>query len=40
MADLNGDGKLDIVTANRDTNDLTILLGKGNGKFQTSTFDI
>jgi len=31
--DLNGDAKLDIVTANRATNDLTVLLGEGSGAF-------
>jgi cysteine-rich repeat protein len=32
-ADLNGDSKFDIVTANRSTNDLTVLLGEGSGAF-------
>ena len=30
-ADLNGDGHLDLVTANSDSNDLTVLLGNGSG---------
>ncbi len=33
-ADLNGDQKLDIVTANRATNDLSVLLGEGSGAFE------
>ena len=33
IADLNGDGKLDLVVANRGTNDVIILLGDGKGKF-------
>lgn len=31
--DLNGDGLNDIVTANRSTNDLSVLLGEGSGTF-------
>lgn len=34
-ADFNGDGILDLATANRDTNDVTLFLGNGNGTFQT-----
>lgn len=34
-ADFNGDGNLDLATANRDTNDVTIFKGNGNGTFQT-----
>lgn len=34
-ADFNGDGRLDLATANRDTNDVTIFSGNGNGTFQT-----
>ncbi|MED1798509.1 FG-GAP-like repeat-containing protein [Brevibacillus porteri] len=34
-ADYNGDGKLDLATANRDTNDVTVFSGNGNGTFQT-----
>jgi FG-GAP-like repeat len=33
IADLNGDGKLDLVVANRADNNVTILLGNGKGKF-------
>jgi len=31
---VNGDGKLDIVTANRSANDFSVLLGNGAGNFQ------
>lgn len=34
-ADFNGDGNLDLATANRDTNDVTVFRGNGNGTFQT-----
>ncbi|WP_261376037.1 FG-GAP-like repeat-containing protein [Brevibacillus brevis] len=34
-ADFNGDGKLDLATANRDTNDVTLFSGNGDGTFQT-----
>ena len=33
LADLNGDGKLDIVVANEQSHDLTVLLGDGTGRF-------
>ena len=33
MADLNGDGKLDIATANRLGNDVSVFLNAGNGSF-------
>lgn len=33
MADLNGDGKLDIVVANEKSSDASVLLGDGNGGF-------
>ncbi|ETX06828.1 MAG: hypothetical protein ETSY2_14765 [Candidatus Entotheonella gemina] len=33
VADLNGDGHADLVTANRTSNDVSILLGRGNGIF-------
>jgi hypothetical protein len=36
LADINGDGKLDIVTANGDGT-LSVLLNKGNGTFQPAT---
>ena len=32
--DLDGDGNLDLVTANRDTDDLSMLLGRGDGSFR------
>jgi hypothetical protein len=35
IADLDGDGKLDIATAQGDPNILSILLGNGNGAFQS-----
>ena len=33
-ADLNGDGKLDLVTANFTSNNVSVLLGSGDGSFQ------
>jgi len=36
VVDLNLDGKLDLAVANEDTNDISILLGNGNGTFQTA----
>jgi hypothetical protein len=37
VADLNGDGKLDLITANAySTNNVSVLLGKGNGSFQAA----
>src|ERR1700676_575196 len=35
-ADLDNDGRLDIVTSNLDSNSITILLGKPDGTFATS----
>jgi hypothetical protein len=35
VADFNGDGNLDIALANRSSNDISVLLGKGNGTFAT-----
>ncbi|WP_341882119.1 FG-GAP-like repeat-containing protein [Synechococcus sp. UW140] len=35
LGDINGDGRLDIITANRDSNTASVLLGNGNGTFQT-----
>ena len=33
LADLNGDGHLDIIVANEQGHNLTILLGEGTGRF-------
>jgi len=35
LGDVNGDGKLDIVTANRSDSNVSVLLGNGNGTFQS-----
>ena len=35
LADINGDGKADLVVANENGNTLSVLLGNGNGSFQT-----
>ena len=32
--DFNGDGRLDLATANSDSNDISVLLGNGDGTFQ------
>lgn len=37
IGDLNGDGSLDLVTANSDSNDVSVLLGTGTGSFGTAT---
>jgi len=37
--DFNGDGKLDLATANLDANTVSVLLGNGNGTFQTKVDD-
>ena len=34
LADLNGDGALDVATVNRNSNDLSVLLGNGDGTLQ------
>ena len=34
IGDFNGDGKSDLVTADRDAGTVSILLGNGNGTFQ------
>ena len=36
-ADLNGDGKTDLAVANAGSNDISILLGNGDGTFQAAT---
>ena len=35
VADVNGDGKPDLVVANANSNSVSVLLGNGNGTFQT-----
>ncbi|NJM24109.1 MAG: DUF4347 domain-containing protein [Richelia sp. SM1_7_0] len=37
VGDFNGDGKLDLATANYGSNNVSILLGNGNGTFNAST---
>src|SRR5260221_1373824 len=34
--DFNGDGKKDLVTSNRGSNDVSVLLGNGDGTFQAA----
>ena len=36
VEDFNGDGKLDMVTANFGTNNVSVLLGNGDGTFQAA----
>jgi hypothetical protein len=36
VADLNGDGKLDIVSVNEDGSDVSVMLGNGDGTFQNA----
>jgi hypothetical protein len=36
VGDFNGDGKLDVVTANAGTRSVSVLLGNGNGTFQSA----
>lgn len=36
LADFNGDGKLDVVTANNGSNNVSVLLGNGDGTFQAA----
>jgi FG-GAP repeat protein len=33
MGDFNGDGKLDLAVANQNSNDVSVLLGNGDGTF-------
>jgi hypothetical protein len=37
VGDFNGDGKLDLATANVASETISVLLGNGNGTFQTHT---
>jgi len=37
MADINGDGKKDLISANYNSANVSILLGNGNGTFQSAT---
>jgi len=37
MKDINGDGKIDLISANYGSNNVSILLGNGNGTFQSAT---
>jgi hypothetical protein len=37
LGDVNGDGRLDLITANFDSSTASVLLGNGNGTFQTKT---
>src|SRR6266511_2449891 len=36
IADFNGDGKLDLAVANTDTDNVSVLLGNGNGTFSSA----
>ena len=36
VGDFNGDGKLDLAVANEGSNNVSVLLGKGDGTFQTA----
>ncbi|MEI7840107.1 MAG: VCBS repeat-containing protein, partial [Methylococcaceae bacterium] len=37
VADVNGDGNADVVTANVDSNNVSLLLGDGRGNFDAQT---
>src|SRR5262249_22110636 len=37
-ADINGDGKTDLVTADNDSRTISVLIGQANGSFQTRVF--
>ena len=36
QGDFNGDGRKDLVTSNRGSNDVSVLLGNGDGTFQAA----
>ena len=36
VGDFNGDGKADLAVANGDSNNVSVLLGNGNGTFQAA----
>ena len=40
LGDVNGDTKLDMVTANSGANNVSVLLGNGDGTFQNQTINL
>src|SRR5208282_3523334 len=40
IGDFNGDGIPDLVTANRGTNNVSVLLGNGDGTFQAALYSV